>query len=84
VEAVETVEREAAVVSVGGRMRRCRDRNLAAGRLQKPKERIQASCESRKRLSVAGRKMTRCEGVVGLRRGVVRKDCTRAKVELAT
>jgi hypothetical protein len=37
-----------------------------------------------KRLTFAGRRMTHCAGVTWLRRGVVRKDCTRAKVEQAT
>jgi hypothetical protein len=54
------------------------------GRRQKPKGRIQATCESRKTLTVAGRRMTRCAGVAWLRRGVVRKDYIRAKVERNT
>jgi hypothetical protein len=33
-----------------------------------------------KRLTVACRRMTRCAGVASLRRGIVRKDCTRANV----
>jgi hypothetical protein len=49
----------AAVMPVGGLRKRRRDRNLAAGRRQKPKERIQATCESRRRLNIAGKKMTR-------------------------
>jgi hypothetical protein len=49
---------EAAVMPVGGLRKRRRDRNLAAGRRQKPKRRIQASCESRRRLNIAGKKMT--------------------------
>jgi hypothetical protein len=35
-------------------------------------------------MTAAGRRMTHCAGVAWLRRGVVRKDCTRAKVERAT
>jgi hypothetical protein len=80
----EVPKEEAEAMSVGGLRKRRRDRNLAAGRCQKPKERIQASCESRKRLNVAGRRMTRYAGVAWLRRGVVRKDCTTAKVERTT
>jgi hypothetical protein len=47
-------------------------------------QRIQASCESRKRLTVASRRMTCCAGVTWLRRGVIRKDFTTAKTEQAT
>jgi hypothetical protein len=69
---------------VGGLRKRREGRNLAAVRRHKSKSRIQASYESRKRLTVAGRRMTRCAGLAWLRRGVVRKDCTRANVERAT
>jgi hypothetical protein len=55
----EIPKEDAAVMPVGGLRKRRRDRNLAAGRRQYPKERIQASCESRRRLTVAGKKMTR-------------------------
>jgi hypothetical protein len=54
----EVPKEEAAVIPVGGLRKRRRDQDLAAGRSQKPKRRIQVSCESRKRLTVAGRKMT--------------------------
>jgi hypothetical protein len=54
----EVTKEEAAVMPVGGLRKRRRDRNLAAGRRQKPKGRIQASGESLKRLTVAGRKVT--------------------------
>jgi hypothetical protein len=57
------------------------DWNLTAGWHQKPKERIQASCESRKSLTAGSRRMTCCAVEAWLRRGIVRKDCTRAKVE---
>jgi hypothetical protein len=45
---------------------------------------FQASCESRKRLTITGRRMTHCAGVAWLRGGVIRKDCARAKAERAT
>jgi hypothetical protein len=84
VEHQEVSKEEAAVMLVGGLRKHHGDRNLAVGRHQKPKRRIQASCESRKRLTAASRRMTHCAGVARLRRGNVRKDCTRAKVERAT
>jgi hypothetical protein len=55
----EVPKEEAAIMLVGGLRKRRRDWNLAARRHQKPKVRIQASCESRKRLTIAYRKMTR-------------------------
>jgi hypothetical protein len=54
----EIPKEDAAVMPVGEPRKRRRDRNLAAGRRQKPKRRIQASCESRRRLIVAGKKIT--------------------------
>jgi hypothetical protein len=75
---------EDAVMPVGELRKRHGNRNLTAGRRQKVKGRIQASCEYRKRLAPAGRRMNLCAGVAWLRRGVVRKDCTRAMVEGAT
>jgi hypothetical protein len=71
------------VLLVGGVWRRLEDWNLAAGYHQKLKGRFQASCESRKRLVVVGRRIN-CAGIAWLRRGAIRKDCTRAKVERAT
>jgi hypothetical protein len=53
----EVPKEDAAVMPVGGLRKRCRDQNLATGRRQKPKERIQASRESRKKLTVTGRKV---------------------------
>jgi hypothetical protein len=47
---------------VGGLRKQRRNRNLAAERRQKPKERIQGYCGSRKRVTVAGRRMTCCVG----------------------
>jgi hypothetical protein len=49
---------DAAVMPVGGLRKRRRDRNLAAGRCQKPKRRIQANCESKRRLNIASRKVS--------------------------
>jgi hypothetical protein len=80
----EVPKGEAAVMPVGGLRKRRRGRYLAAERHQKTKERTRGYCGSRKRLTVAGRRMIRCAGVAFLRRGAVRKDCTRAKVERAT
>jgi hypothetical protein len=59
---------EAAVMPVRGLRKRRGDRNLAVGHHQKPKGRIEASCESRKRLTVAGRRMICCAGVAWFRR----------------
>jgi hypothetical protein len=77
----EVCKEDAAMMLVGGQRKRRRDRILGMGCHQKLKGMTQASCESR---TVAGRGMTRCAGVAWLRRGVVRKDCTRGKVERAT
>jgi hypothetical protein len=57
----EIPKEEAAVMPVRGLRKRRRDRNLATERRQKPKGRIQASCESRVRLTVAGRKVSHRE-----------------------
>jgi hypothetical protein len=54
----EVPKEEAALMPVGGLRKRRRDWNLAAGCCQKPKGRIQASCESQERLTVTGRKIT--------------------------
>jgi hypothetical protein len=59
----QVTKEDATVMPVGGLRTRGGDRNLAAGRHQKLKGRIQASCESRKRLTGTGRRMTRCAGV---------------------
>jgi hypothetical protein len=55
----EVRKEEAVVMQVEGLRKRYRDWNLAAGHRQKPKGRIQASCESQNRLTVAGRKVSR-------------------------
>jgi hypothetical protein len=73
-------KKAAAVMPVRGLRKRRRDRNLAVRRRQKPKGRIQASRESRKTLTVAGRKVTRRARVAWHKRGIARKDCTRANV----
>jgi hypothetical protein len=69
---------------VGGLKKRRRDRNLDAERRHKPMDTTWEKCGSRKRVTVAGRRMARCAGVAWIRRGVVRKYCTWAKVERAT
>jgi hypothetical protein len=80
----EVPKGEAAVMPVGRLRKRRRDRNLASGRCQNLKGRIQASFASWKRLTVAYRKMTCHARVAWHKRNIVRKDCTRAKVEQAT
>jgi hypothetical protein len=77
----EVPKEEAAVMPVGGPRKRRRDKYLAAGHCEKPKGRIQASCESQKQLTVAGRKMTHCVRVAWHRENVIRKDWTRKLVE---
>jgi hypothetical protein len=76
----EVPKGEAAVMPVGRLRKRRRDQNLVTGRCQKPKGRIQASFESRKRLTVACRKMTRRARVACRKRNIARKDCARANV----
>jgi hypothetical protein len=76
----EVSKEKAAVILVGGLRKRRRDRNLAVVHRQKPKGRIQASCESRKRLTITCRKMTRCATVALHKMNIVRKYCTRASV----
>jgi hypothetical protein len=72
----EIPKEDAAVMPVGEPRKRRRDRNLAVGRHQKPKRRIQESCESRKRLNIAGKKMTRRATVAWRKRKVFRKIVT--------
>jgi hypothetical protein len=52
------------------------DQNLAAGCHQKPKRRIQASFESRKRLTIAGRKVSLHARVAWRKRNIFRKSRT--------
>jgi hypothetical protein len=54
----EVPKEEDTVMLVGELRKRCRDWNLVTGRCQKPTGRIQASSESRRRLTVTSRKMT--------------------------
>jgi hypothetical protein len=75
VEHQEVPKEDATVMPVGGLRKWYRNWNLTAGRHQKPKGRIQASCESRRRLTVAGRKTTR-RARVAWRRKNVRKIST--------
>jgi hypothetical protein len=56
----EVPKEEAAVMPVGGLRKRRRDQNLTTVRRRKPEGKILANCESRNRLTVAGRRMTRC------------------------
>jgi hypothetical protein len=71
----EIPKEDATVMPVGGLRKRRRDRNLAAGRRQKPKERIQATCESR-RLAVTNKKSTRRATVAWRKRNVFRRTVT--------
>jgi hypothetical protein len=77
----EFPKEEAAVMPIGGLRKRRRDRNLAEGRRQKPKGRVRASCESSRRLTVAGKKITRCATVVGRKRILLRKIVTQKIVD---
>jgi hypothetical protein len=72
----EIPKEEAAVMPVGGLRKRCRDRNLTAGSCQKPKGRIQVSSESRRRLTVAGKKIIRRATVAWPKRNFLRKIVT--------
>jgi hypothetical protein len=69
----EIPKEEAAVLPVGELRKRRRNQNLAAGRRQKPKGRVQATCESRRGLTVAGKKITRRATVAWRKRNVFRK-----------
>jgi hypothetical protein len=69
----EIPKEEATVMPAGGLRKRRRGRNLAAGRRQKPKGTIRASCESSRRFTVAGRKVSRRAAVARRKRNVFRK-----------
>jgi hypothetical protein len=69
----EIPKEDAAVMPVRGLKKQRRDRTLAAGHRQKPKRRIQATCESRRRLIVAGKKITRHATVAWRKRNVFRR-----------
>jgi hypothetical protein len=77
----EFPKEDAAVMPVGEPRKRRRDRNLAAGRRQKPKRSFQASCEYKKRSAAARRKMTRRATVAWRKRRVFRKIVTQRNVE---
>jgi hypothetical protein len=77
----EIPKEEAAVMPVGGLRKRRMDRNLAAGPRQKPKRRIQATCESRRRLTFAGKEITRRATVAWRKRNVLRKIGTQGNCE---
>jgi hypothetical protein len=76
----EVPKEEAAVMPVGGLRKRRRDRNLAVGRRQKLKGRIQASLVSRKKVTIVGRKVTCSAKATWRKRNIARKDCTRANM----
>jgi hypothetical protein len=69
----ETPKEDAAMMPVGGLKKQRRDRNLAAGRRQKPKRRIQATCESMRRLIITGTKITRRATVAWRKKNVFRR-----------
>jgi hypothetical protein len=73
---------DTAVMPVGGLRKRRRDRNLAAGHRQKPKRRIRASCKSRRRLTVAGKKVTRRATVAWRKRNIFRRIVTQGNCGL--
>jgi hypothetical protein len=72
----EIPKEDATVMPVRGLRKQRRDRNPAAGRRQKPKRRIRASCEPRRRLTVASKKITRCATVAWRKRNIFRKIVT--------
>jgi hypothetical protein len=75
----EVPKEEAAVMPVGDLMKQVRDWNLAAGRRQKPKGRIQAICESQKKLTVANRKVSHRAALARHRRDIFTQERTRVK-----
>jgi hypothetical protein len=69
----EVLKEEVSVMPVGGPKRR-RNRNLAAERRQKPKERTRGYCGSKKRVAIAGRKASRRAAVARRRRNVFTQE----------
>jgi hypothetical protein len=67
----EFPKEEATVMPIGGLRKRRWDRNVAAGRRQKPKGRIRASCESSRRLTL--RKVFCRAAVARRKRNIFRK-----------
>jgi hypothetical protein len=80
----EIPKEEAAVMPGRGPRKRCKVRNLAAERCQKPKERTRGYRGSQKRLIVVYRKMSRHATVAWHKRHIVRKNWIRSKVERTT
>jgi hypothetical protein len=77
--APQEVSKEEAPVRCSGAMKkRPRDQDPAMEHCQKPKERTLQNCGSRKRLTVAGKKMTRHAG------HIIGNNSTRNKVEQGT
>jgi hypothetical protein len=70
----EVTKEEAAVMPVGEPRKRRRNRNLAAERRQKPKERTRGSCGSRNRVTNADRKVSRRAGVARRRRDIFAQE----------
>jgi hypothetical protein len=77
----EVSKEDAVVKPVEGQRNRRREKNLAMDHGQKMKEETRGYCRSRKRVTVAGRRMTRCAKVAWGKRNSVRKERTRKQVE---
>jgi hypothetical protein len=70
---------DTAMIPVGGPSKRRGDRNLAVGRLQKPKETAREKCGSRKKATVSDRKVSRRATVARRRRDAAREERTKDK-----
>jgi hypothetical protein len=80
-----TVPKDHAVVKSSGALKkRHRGRRLAVGRPGRPQERTRGNYGSRKKLVVAGRKMTPRAGVARRKVHIIRKNQTREKVARRT
>jgi hypothetical protein len=75
----EIPKEEATVMPVGEPKKRRRNRNLAAERRQKLKERTRGYCGSRNRVTVADRKVSRRAAVARRRRDIFAQERTRVK-----
>jgi hypothetical protein len=73
----EVSKEKATVMPVGGLRKRHRDRNLAAGRHQKLKEKTWEKCGFQKRLTIAGRGTTRHAKVARRKGNIVQRNQTR-------
>jgi hypothetical protein len=80
----EDPKEHATVNSSGTMKKQHRGWNLATERRQKPKERIHGNCGSHRKLTIAGRMMICCARVAWCKRGIVRRNWIRAKVERGT